>query len=120
MEKLWVAAAVVLAGCAHRPLSGSELDAVNRPAFVSRIEDDAGPRSNVFRSDWSYGAKLSKARLEAREADRRLQVKLTRGLTRFELSDRLRSTTLAQLPQERPWTETIDPAQVASALESFL
>lgn len=119
MSKLWIVSLCALtAGCAHQRLSGADLDRVERPAFISRIEDDAGPRSDVFRGDGSYGAKLKK--LEPREADRRLTVKLQRGMTRFELSDRLRSTTLAGLPQEAPWTNTLDPATVAGVLESFL
>ncbi|MBK7860441.1 MAG: hypothetical protein IPJ65_17875 [Archangiaceae bacterium] len=65
------------AGCAHKPLSGSALDRVIRPAFVSRIEDEAGPKSYVFRGDGTYGDKLKK--LSAKEADRRLAVKLASG-----------------------------------------
>jgi hypothetical protein len=119
MEKLWAVAVGMLAvGCAHHPLAGADLDRVRRPAFVSRIEDEAGPRATVFRDDASYGGKLKK--LEPKEADRRLQVKLAKGVTRFEISDRLRGATLAFLPQERPWTETADPAQVAGVLQSFL
>lgn len=105
-------------GCAHRALSASELDRVERPAFLSRIEDDAGPRSTVFREDGVYGRKLKK--LDPREADRRLQNKLQQGLSRFQLSDGLRANTLAGLPRETPWTRVIDPAAVATVLESFL
>jgi hypothetical protein len=119
-------------GCAHQPLSGSNLDRASRPAFVSRIEENAGPRSLVFRDDGSYGGKLKK--LEPKEADRRLQLKLDRGvlekdskegqiipsITRFEVADQLRSSTLELLPRERPWLNVINPASVASALESFL
>ena len=124
----------VLAGCAHQPLAGSDLDRAMKPAFVSRIEENAGPRSNVFRDDGTYGGKLKK--LEPKEADRRLQLKLDRGvtekgddgkehtvtpsITRFEVADQLRTSTLGLLPAERPWTNVIDPALVASALESFL
>lgn len=119
MSKLWIAGLCALtAGCAHQRLSGGDLDRVDRPAFISRIEDEAGPRAEVFRGDGAYGGKLKK--LEPKEADRRLMVKLQRGMTRFELSDRLRSTTLAGLPREAPWTNTLDPAAVAGVLESFL
>ncbi len=117
-------------GCAHTALSGSDLDRVGRPAFVSRIEDGAGPKSRVFRDDSSYGGKLKK--LDAKEADRRLAVKLQSGtkdsssgdqipsITRFEIADGLRAETLNMLPRESPWTNVANPAAVASALESFL
>jgi hypothetical protein len=108
----------LVTGCASQRLTGSSLDRVERPAFISRIEDGAGPKSLVFREDGSYGGKLKK--LEPKEADRRLQVKLVKAVTRFELSERLRVNTFNQLPRERPWTATLDPAQVATVLESFL
>ncbi|GMU05689.1 hypothetical protein [Corallococcus caeni] len=106
------------AGCASQRLSGADLDRVQRPAFISRIEDGAGPKSKVFQEDGAYSGKLKK--LEPKEADRRLTVKLQQAVTRFELSERLRVTTLSRLPEEAPWTDTVDPARVASALESFL
>lgn len=108
----------LVTGCASQRLSGSSLDRVERPAFISRIEDGAGPKSLVFREDGAYGDKLKK--LEPREADRRLQVKLMNAVTRFEISERLRVNTLGLLPKERPWTATLDPARVATVLESFL
>ncbi|NOK22613.1 hypothetical protein HMI50_36940 [Corallococcus carmarthensis] len=72
----------------------------------------------MFQEDGAYSGKLKK--LEPKEADRRLTVKLQQAVTRFELSERLRVTTLSRLPEEAPWTDTVDPARVASALESFL
>lgn len=114
-------AAILLAftvGCASQQLSGADLDRVQRPAFISRIEDGAGPKSLVFREDGAYSGKLKK--LEDKEADRRLTVKLQQAVTRFELSERLRVTTLSRLPEEAPWTDAVDPARVATALESFL
>lgn len=107
-----------LAACAHRPLSRQELAQVRRPAFVSWIEEGAGPKSRVFREDSSYENKLQ--RLEPKEADRRLQAKLVKAISRFETSDRLRAVTLANLPKQSPWTNAVDPAKVATALESFL
>ncbi len=106
------------AGCASQRLAGADLDRVRRPAFISRIEDGAGPKSLVFREDSAYGDKLKK--LEPVEADRRLTVKLQQAVTRFEISERLRVNTLTQLPPEYPWTRVVDPARVASVLESFL
>jgi len=117
-SRVLLVAAVLLGGCAHRSLTGSELDRVKQPAFVSRIEENAGPKALVFRADGHYRPKLKK--LDPAEADRRLVLKLAKGLTRFELSDRLRASTLRALPQVRPWTRTVDPARVASVLESYL
>jgi hypothetical protein len=110
--------ALLVAGCASQRLAGADLDRVARPAFISRIELDAGPRSLVFREDGAYKDKLKK--LEPKEADRRLQAKLTAAVTRFEVSERLRVNTFRQLPPERPWVNTLDPARVATILESFL
>jgi hypothetical protein len=108
---------VVLSGCATT-LSGADLDRVRQPAFISRIEENAGPKALVFREDDAYSEKLKK--LEPKEADRRLQAKLSKAVTRFEISERLRVSTINQLPRESPWTNVVDPARVASALESFL
>jgi hypothetical protein len=111
-------ALALAAGCASQRLAGADLDRVRRPAFISRIEEGAGPKSLVFREDSAYGDKLKK--LEPVEADRRLTVKLQQAVTRFEISERLRVNTLTQLPSEHPWTRVVDPARVASVLESFL
>jgi hypothetical protein len=110
--------ALVWAGCAHQPLAGSDLDRVSRPAFVSRIEENAGPDVTVFRDDSSYKPKLKT--LAPPEADRRLRNKLTFAMNRFELSDRLRATTLALLPKVAPWTRSADPTGVARVLQSYL
>jgi hypothetical protein len=115
---LLLTTAHLLTGCAHKPLSSSALDRVVQPAFISRIEEGAGPRSEVFRQDGTYRPKLK--RLDPREADRRLAVKLAGGMSRFELADRLRASTRAQLPQDIPWIHTLDPADVARVLQSFL
>lgn len=120
---------LVMTACAHTPLSSGTLDRIARPAFVSRIEEGAGPKATVFRDDSSYGGKLKK--LEPKEADRRLQLKLAKGviegdhvvvpsITRFEVADALRANTLALLPRDQPWATVVDPVAVASALESFL
>lgn len=120
---------LLAAGCAHKPLSGRALDEIHRPAFIARIEDDAGPKAYVFRSDSSYGEKLKK--LSAKEADRRLAAKLAGGsedaegnkqltINRFQVGDTLRSHTLSKLPKEAPWTNTARPGDVAASLQSFL
>jgi len=129
----------VLSGCAHSPLSPSALDDTRVVAFIARIQDQAGPRCQVF-SDGAYKDKLKK--LEPAEADRRLGNALTVGsfnkkkgkdgkeygepvleaqtISRFEIADSLRSNTLAQLPPETPWSDVVHPVQVARVLESFL
>lgn len=113
------ATAILAASCAHSQLSGGDLKRVNRPALVSWLEANAGPKSLVFQQDRSYQAKLKT--LDPKEADRRLSLKLGTGISRFEIADRLRAVTYAQLPKdERPWSNAVDPAAVANALQSFL
>lgn len=131
MTRLASVSLLLLAACAHRELNASDLSRVERPAFIARIEDGAGPHSTVFRGDPSYAPQLKK--LDRKEADRRLADKLANGvrdpksgqkiiapITRFEIADSLRAETLAHLPSLPPWTEVINPAHVASVLESFL
>lgn len=119
------ALALVSVGCAHTPLSAEGLESIDRPAFIARIEEGAGPKSVVFRDDAaSYAARLKK--LDWREADRRLTLKLEKGtdtersINRYQVADTLRAHVLAELPKSRPWTRVAPPAQVASLLESFL
>lgn len=113
-----VLAALTFSACAHSPLSPGDLDRVRAPAFISRIEENAGPMAEVFRSDGSYRERLKS--LDAQEADRRLAAKLKTGMTRFEVSEGLRTQTLSELPQGEPWTSSVNPARVAGALQSFL
>ena len=129
-----VVLAIGLAGCAHSPLSASALDDTKSIAFIARIEDEAGPKSNVFRADGAYKERLK--RLDDKEGDRRLGNALTVGslekneagvyevahhtISRFEIADSLRSNTLAQLPKHSPWSEVVQPVDVARVLESFL
>src|SRR5437660_1727964 len=88
---------LLAASCAPHHLSGASLQRISRPAFVSRIVEGAGPRSSVFRDDATYRAKLGK--IDSKEGDRRLAAKLAHGMTRFELSERLRVSTQARLPR---------------------
>jgi len=119
MRRLALLAVVLaLSSCAHQTLAGYDLDRVQRPAFLSWIEDGAGPRSDVFRGDETFKARLKK--LDAVEADRRLADKLKRGINRFEVTDRLRAGTLLRLPPGPPWTNVVDASRVASLYGSFL
>jgi hypothetical protein len=109
---------LLLSGCAHRALSGGELDSVKRPAFFAWTLARPGPKSQVFQNDKTYRAKLKTINDE--EADRRLAKKLFRGMNRWEVSERLRASTFALLPKIDPWTDTVDPADVAKVLQSLL
>jgi hypothetical protein len=129
---LGLLAALCSVGCAHVPLSASALDETKQVAFLARIEDEAGPKSRVFREDASYRPVLAPRRIDDKEADRRLGNVLAAGsfdkskrlvahtISRFELAEALRSTTLALLPKVSPWVEVVHPADVARVLESFL
>lgn len=129
-----LALSVVAGGCAYSPLSVRSLDRVEGVAFISRIADDAGPKSEVFRGDSSYRPTLEPRHISDKEADRRLAqvlaqgnkanpkrgIKAARSMSRFEVADTLRAETLARLPAQHPWADAIDPVLVARALESFL
>lgn len=131
-----VALFVCLGACAHSPLSPTALDEARGVAIVARIEDEAGPRSTVFRDDITWRPQLEPRRIDDKEADRRLAAVLANGtfekdasgakrlkahtMSRFELADTLRSGILGALPNQHPWTHSANPASVASMLESFL
>lgn len=108
---------VFLVGCAHRQLTPRDLEGISRPAFIARIEEGAGPRSYVFRSDGTWTPRLKK--LAPKEADRRLAVKLGMGMSRFEVSETLRAKTVARLAGS-PWQTAVEPGMVAQLFESFL
>ncbi len=120
----------LFSGCgAHLP-SATALRDSRQVAFITRIQDGAGPNSTVFRDDDSYKEKLK--RLPPDEADRRLGNALAVGsynkkneldahtITRFEFADSLRTRILALLPDVHPWTRVIHPVEVARVLETFL
>src|SRR5260370_41207359 len=98
---------LVCAACARSQLSLSDLQQVTRPAFLGRIEENAGPAARVFREDVTYREKLN--RLDPKEADRRLQLKLASAVTRFEASHRVRAVPFSQMRKERHWPHTVDP-----------
>lgn len=107
-----------LAACAHSTLEGSDLDRVQRPAFVSRVTDEAGPRVSVYRSDAAQAARLGGTSPE--DADRKLEETLKPALSRFEAAERLRSHVHAAIQTEKPWSQAVPASQVASALETLL
>lgn len=108
----------ILVGCGHVPLSASELNTVARPAFVARLELDAGPRSTVFRDLSSQAARLQG--LAPAEGDRRLAAKLAQGASPFEVAERLRIGVVRRLPQTTPWTYTVPASEVSAVLQSLL
>jgi hypothetical protein len=117
--------AVLVVGCAHSPLAPSALESIERPAFIARIEEGAGPKSVVFRDDFaSYAQRLKK--LDAKEADRRLTLKLEKGtdsersISRYQVADTIRAQVESELPKSAPWNRFASPTQVATLLESFL
>ena len=112
------ALALALAGCAHSSLEGSDLDRVQRPAFVSRVADEAGPRVSVYRSDSTQASRLGGSSPE--DADRKLEESLKPALSRFEAAERLRSHVTAAIQSEKPWSQAVPASQVASALETLL
>lgn len=107
-----------LAACGHVPLSASELHTVARPAFVARIELDAGPRSTVFRDLSSQASRLQG--LAPAEGDRRLAAKLAQGATPFEVAERLRIGVVRRLPETTPWTYAVPASEVSGVLQSLL
>jgi hypothetical protein len=117
-NRLLLAFGLLTAACSHIPLSANDLNEVHRPAFIARVDENAGPKAEVFREDSTFRQKLK--RLDPREADRRLAVKLSQAVTRFEVAERVRAGTFARISKERPWSDTVSAATVASALESFL
>jgi hypothetical protein len=136
MRSTAICCALLAAACAHAPLSPSALDDTKAVAIVVRVADEAGPHATVFRDDATWKPQLAPKKIDDAEADRRLGSAITNGtyekdkdggkkltahtLTRFELADSLRSQLLDLLPRERPWAGSVNPADVASALESFL
>jgi hypothetical protein len=107
-----------LAGCAHSSLQASDLDQVKRPAFVSRMADEAGPRVTVYRSDSALASKLTGT--TPTDADHRLETSLKPAMSSFEAAERLRSHVYAAIDTEKPWSQAVPPSQVAGALETFL
>jgi hypothetical protein len=90
-----------VAGCSHTQLSGEDLDRVHRPAYVGRVSDGAGPKAQGPN--------------EAQQV-----TSMNSAIGRFEMSERLRTQVAGGLRGEKPWSNAVPAAQVASALELFL
>ncbi len=90
-------------GCSHTQLTGAELDRVQRPAYVGRLADGAGPKAQ--------GVGTSEAQLVTA---------MNAAIGKFEVSERLRSQLAVALRGQAPWSNAVPASQVASALETFL
>lgn len=93
-------------GCSHAQLSGADLDRVQRPAYVGRVAEGAGPKAQG-----AGGADVSNAPLSTA---------MNAAIGKFEVSERLRSQVAVALKAEKPWSNAVPASQVASLLETFL
>lgn len=93
-------------GCSHAQLSGADLDRVQRPAYVGRVAEGAGPKAQG-----AGGADASNAALSTA---------MNAAIGKFEVSERLRSQVAVALKAEKPWSNAVPASQVASVLETFL
>ncbi len=92
--------------CTHPQLTGAELDHVQRPAFVGRLADGAGPKAQGLPASGPSEAQLLAA--------------MNAAIGKFEVSERLRSQLAVALRGQAPWSNAVPASQVASALETFL
>ncbi len=96
--------ALAAIGCSHTQLSGADLDRVQRPAYVGRVAEGAGPKA-------AGGTEPAEAQLASA---------MNAAIGKFEVSERLRSQVSVALKSEKPWSNAVPASQVASALETFL
>jgi hypothetical protein len=99
--------ALLALGCSHAQLSGADLDRVQRPAYVGRVAEGAGPKAQGVQSV-----------TDASEAQ--LVASMNAAIGKFEVSERLRSQLAVALKSEKPWSNAVPASQVASVLETFL
>jgi hypothetical protein len=93
-------------GCSHAQLSGADLDRVQRPAYVGRVAEGAGPKAQPG--------------LDGTPTEAQLVTAMNSAIGKFEVSERLRSQVSVALRGEKPWSNAVPASQVASALETFL
>ncbi len=102
--RLTCLAALGICACSHTTqLSSPELDHVQRPAYVGRLAEGAGPKAQ--------GVSQSETELLAA---------MNAAIGKFEVSERIRSQLAVALHTEKPWSNAVPASQVASALETFL
>jgi hypothetical protein len=97
--------ALATLGCSHAQLSGADLDRVQRPAYVGRVAEGAGPRAHGVGPD---------------ESEAQLLAAMNASIGKFEVSERLRSQVSVALKGDKPWSNAVPASQVASVLETFL
>jgi hypothetical protein len=104
--KLWTLrfGLLLTLGCSHAQLSGADLDRVQRPAYVGRLAEGAGP----------------KATETGVTEPPQLVTSMNAAIGKFEVSERLRSQVAVALKDEKPWSNAVPASQVASVLETFL
>ncbi len=100
-------AALFAVGCSHAQLTGADLDRVQRPAYVARLAEGAGPKALGVQSATDASAAQLLASMNA-------------AIGKFEVSERLRSQLAVALKSEKPWSNAVPASQVASVLETFL
>jgi hypothetical protein len=100
-------AALFAVGCSHAQLTGADLDRVQRPAYVARLAEGAGPKAVGVQSATDASAAQLLASMNA-------------AIGKFEVSERLRSQLAVALKSEKPWSNAVPASQVASVLETFL
>jgi hypothetical protein len=94
-------------GCSHAQLTGADLDRVQRPAYVGRVAEGAGPKAQGLQGV-----------TDASQVQ--LGTSMNTSIGKFEVSERLRSQVAVALKSEKPWSNAVPASQVASVLETFL
>jgi hypothetical protein len=107
LRTLSFATLLLALGCTHAQLTGADLDRVQRPAYVGRLAEGAGPKAEGIPGV----PDASVAQLTA---------SMNAAIGKFEVSERLRSQLAVALKSEKPWSNAVPASQVASVLETFL
>ena len=99
-------AALATSACSHTQLTAPELDRVQRPAYVGRLDDGAGPRAQGL--------------ADTPPSEGQLLTAMNAAIGKFEVSERIRSQLAVALRPDKPWSNAVPASKVASALETFL
>src|SRR6266852_1916541 len=100
-----LAVAVAVASCARQvPLSAGRLAEVKRLAIVARVE--RGPSAAVARSE-PGGLALFPNETDASKVAQRIATALSKKISRFQISERVRADLLRLLPPGPPWSRQV-------------